>query len=111
MSGVKEWYDNLNHSPETEPTPAFTAEDPPGSPSGHDTRPKYMGRDLSTYSVNSLGSDMVDPAQDSRRTSDAPCPGEDADDLEKNTLRQMDYKTRRKHLTRTKIEYNVTCEF
>ncbi|KAF9268113.1 DUF1212-domain-containing protein [Marasmius fiardii PR-910] len=33
---------------------------------------------------------------------------EDHEDLEKNTLRQMDYKTRRKHLMRIKIEFNVT---
>jgi hypothetical protein len=110
LSGVKEWYDNLNHSPETEPTRGVTPEDPPGSPGARNTRPKDMGRELSMYSVNSLGSDMVETVQDSRSRPNAPGPGEDIDDLEKNMLRQMDYKTRRKHLMRTKIEYNVTCE-
>ncbi|KIK67990.1 hypothetical protein GYMLUDRAFT_803288 [Collybiopsis luxurians FD-317 M1] len=35
---------------------------------------------------------------------------EDPHDIEKNTLRQMDYRTRRKHLMRVKIEFNVTCK-
>lgn len=110
LSGVKDWYDNINRSPDTEPTSAITSEDPPSPSDRRNARPKHLGREPSMYSVNSLGSDMVEPTEDSRSKSNESCPAEDVDDLEKNTLRQMDYKTRRKHLTRTKIEYNVTCK-
>ncbi|KAH8830468.1 hypothetical protein DL96DRAFT_1461592 [Flagelloscypha sp. PMI_526] len=33
---------------------------------------------------------------------------EDPDDVERNALRHMDYKARRKHLTKTSIKFNVT---
>lgn len=64
------------------------------------------------YSFNSLGSDFEsdempeEPPNENGRGRHA----EDLDDLEKNTLRQMDYKTRRKHMMRIKIEYNITCK-
>lgn len=34
---------------------------------------------------------------------------EDTEDIERNTLREMDYKARRKHLTKASIKFNVTC--
>lgn len=54
------------------------------------------------------GSDVVDP-DDPRVTGVSAKELEDPADIEKHTLKQMDYRTRRKHLMRTKIEFNVSC--
>ncbi|KAL9712845.1 pheromone-regulated protein prm10 [Leucoagaricus gongylophorus] len=109
LTGVKEWYASINDNPERESTvnegklPTSTHERRP-------TRPRYMARGDSMYSFNSLGSDFEsdempeEPPNENGRGRHA----EDLDDLEKNTLRQMDYKTRRKHMMRIKIEYNIT---
>lgn len=111
LTGVKEWYASINDNPERESTvnegnlPTSTHERRP-------TRPRYMARGDSMYSFNSLGSDFEsdempeEPPNENGRGRHA----EDLDDLEKNTLRQMDYKTRRKHMMRIKIEYNITCK-
>ena len=59
-------------------------------------------------STMSTGSDFLDP-DDPRVTGiEAKCL-EDAEDVEKNMLRQMDYRARRKHLRRIRIEFNVSC--
>ncbi|KAG6903500.1 hypothetical protein C0995_005523 [Termitomyces sp. Mi166 len=66
-----------------------------------------MRRNGSMSSIMSGSSEVLDP-DDPRVTGiEAKCL-EDPEDIEKNALRQMDYKTRRKHLTRIKIEFNVT---
>ncbi|KAG6869310.1 hypothetical protein C0993_000063 [Termitomyces sp. T159_Od127] len=66
-----------------------------------------MRRHGSMSSIMSGGSEVLDP-DDPRVTGiEAKCL-EDPEDVEKNALRQMDYRTRRKHLTRIKIEFNVT---
>ncbi|KAF8076533.1 hypothetical protein FPV67DRAFT_1558984 [Lyophyllum atratum] len=58
-------------------------------------------------SMTSAGSDLLDP-DDPRITGIEAKYLEDPEDVEKNALRQMDYRARRKHLTRIKIEFNVT---
>ncbi|ESK94393.1 duf1212 domain membrane protein [Moniliophthora roreri MCA 2997] len=65
-------------------------------------RPNYRRLD----STASNGSDVLDP-DDPRVTGVRAKHLDDHEDLEKNTLRQMDYRTRRKHLMRVKIEFNV----
>lgn len=67
-------------------------------------RPGY-GRKDSTFSNASEGLDPDDPLVTGARARYL----EDTEDVEKNALRQMDYKARRKHLMRVKIEFNVTC--
>lgn len=114
LSGVKEWYESLNPATEQDQPTVDTSEKSPSSPhEERSTRPNYVGRGYSMYSFNSLGSDMVEPAGDRNRRNGTPtnAQAEDLDDLEKNTLRQLDYKTRRKHMMRIKIEYNVTCRY
>jgi len=111
LTGVREWYASINDNVERE---LHVNEESP-SMSTHErksTRPKYMTRGDSMYSFNSLGSDFESdempkepPGEDNTGRH-----AEDIDDLEKNTLRQMDYKTRRKHMMRIKIEYNITCK-
>ncbi|KAG6830839.1 hypothetical protein H0H92_014491 [Tricholoma furcatifolium] len=66
-----------------------------------------MRRKNSNASSISAGSDVLDP-DDPRLTGVQAKYLEDPEDIEKNALRQMDYKTRRKHLTRIKIEFNVS---
>ncbi|RDB22807.1 Pheromone-regulated membrane protein 10 [Hypsizygus marmoreus] len=61
----------------------------------------------SMASMASLGSEILDP-DDPRVTGVEAKYLEDPEDVEKNALRQMDYRARRKHLTRIKIEFNVT---
>ncbi|KAJ7228522.1 DUF1212-domain-containing protein [Mycena pura] len=58
-------------------------------------------------STNSNSSDLLDP-DDPRVTGVTAQNLEDAADIDKNVLRTMDYKSRRKHLMRMKIEFNVT---
>ncbi|KAF8897669.1 hypothetical protein BD779DRAFT_1492018 [Infundibulicybe gibba] len=66
-----------------------------------------MRRLDSMVSVMSTGSDMLDP-DDPRVTGVRATNLEDPQDIEKNALRQMDYRARRKHLMRIRIEFNVT---
>lgn len=75
---------------------------------GNSTARPDVRRHGSMSSITSGGSEVLDP-DDPRVTGiEAKCL-EDPEDVEKNALRQMDYRTRRKHLTRIKIEFNVTC--
>ncbi|KAJ3517983.1 hypothetical protein NLJ89_g154 [Agrocybe chaxingu] len=62
------------------------------------------GRRTSNASVDS---EMMDP-DDPRVTGVKAKQLGDQVDLERNTLRQMDYKTRRKHIQRIRIEFNVS---
>ncbi|CAA7259888.1 unnamed protein product [Cyclocybe aegerita] len=66
-----------------------------------------MWRRGSAYSNASVDSEMMDP-DDPRVTGVKAKQLEDQVDLERNTLRQMDYKTRRKHIQRIRIEFNVS---
>lgn len=61
------------------------------------------------HSTLSNESEVLDP-DDPRVTGVNPQPptGEEIGDIEKNLLRQMDYRTRRKYLQRSKIEFNMT---
>ncbi|KAJ7129524.1 hypothetical protein C8R44DRAFT_615123 [Mycena epipterygia] len=58
-------------------------------------------------SMASNDSDLLDP-DDPRVTGVTARNLEDPADIDKNTLSLMDYKSRRKHLMRVKIEFNVT---
>jgi hypothetical protein len=69
-----------------------------------------MRRGDSTFSMTSFGSDVLDP-DDPRVTGMTSTQLDDQEDLEKNTLRQMDYRARRKHIQRIRIEFNVSCKF
>ncbi|KAJ7590827.1 DUF1212-domain-containing protein [Mycena floridula] len=63
-----------------------------------------------TFSRNSsIGSEILDP-DDPRVTGITMENLEDPADIEKNALRNMDYRSRRKHLMRVKIEFNVACK-
>jgi len=111
LTGVREWYASINDNAEREPD--INEESP--STLTHErksTRPRYMTRGDSMYSFNSLGSDFEpdETPKEPPGENDTGRHAEDLDDLEKNTLRQMDYKTRRKHMMRIKIEYNITCK-
>ncbi|KAG5634310.1 hypothetical protein H0H81_002462 [Sphagnurus paluster] len=66
-----------------------------------------MDRRGSMASMTSMGSEPIEP-DDPRVTGIEAKYLEDPEDVEKNALRQMDYRARRKHLTRIRIEFNVT---
>ncbi|KAK7470495.1 pheromone-regulated protein prm10 [Stygiomarasmius scandens] len=66
-------------------------------------RPSFRRAD----SCFSTSSDVLDPDDPHVTGARAECL-DDPEDLEKNTLRQMDYRSRRKHLMRVKIEFNVS---
>jgi len=68
----------------------------------------FMRRKDSAASTVSTGSDMLDP-DDPRITGVIARYLEDPEDIEKHTLRGMDYRSRRKHRRRVKIEFNVSC--
>jgi hypothetical protein len=68
----------------------------------------YMRRRDSAASSVSGGSDMLDP-DDPRVTGVRARYLEDPEDIEKHALRGMDYRSRRKHRRRVKIEFNVSC--
>ncbi|KAF4619482.1 hypothetical protein D9613_005344 [Agrocybe pediades] len=65
-------------------------------------------RGESNYSQCSIGSELLEP-DDPRITGKSAKQLDDQEDLEKNTLRQMDYKARRKHIQRIRIQFNVSC--
>ncbi|KAF9055520.1 DUF1212-domain-containing protein [Hymenopellis radicata] len=67
-------------------------------------RPEYYSRRDSTFSNSSQVLDPDDPLVTGNRARYL----DDPEDIEKNALRQMDYRSRRKHLMRVKIEFNVT---
>lgn len=69
-------------------------------------RPKFRRAD-SNMSNGSLVIDEYDP----RITGVEAKQLEDRDDIERNILRQMDYRSRRKYQQRSRIEFNVTCVF
>lgn len=75
---------------------------------GYSSARPGMRRLDSMVSMMSGGSDILDP-DDPRVTGVEAKHLEDSEDIEKNVLRQMDYRARRKHLMRIKIEFNVTC--
>ncbi|KAF9076771.1 DUF1212-domain-containing protein [Rhodocollybia butyracea] len=66
-------------------------------------RPNFRHADSNV----STSSDVIDP-DDPRVTGITARHLEDPKDIEKNTLRKMDYHNRRKYLMRVKIEFNVT---
>lgn len=70
-------------------------------------RPRYQSQ-ASFVSNNSdyEGLDPDDPIVTGKKANQL----EDPEDVRKHTLRQMDYRTRRKHLQRIKIEFNISCE-
>lgn len=61
-------------------------------------------------STASTGSEVLDP-DDPRVTGIRREHLEDPEDIEKNVLRKMDYRSRRKHLMRVRIEFNVSCKY
>jgi len=76
---------------------------------GYSSAVNGMRRGDSTFSMMSFGSDVLDP-DDPRLTGVKATQLDDQEDLEKNALRQMDYRARRKHIQRIRIEFNVSCE-
>ncbi len=70
-------------------------------------RPKYRRADSGMSDCSEVGLDPDDPRVTGARANHL----EDQEDIEKNMLRQMDYRSRRKHLMRVKIEFNVTCVY
>jgi hypothetical protein len=75
---------------------------------GYSSARPGMRRADSGNSMTSAGSDVLDP-DDPRVTGVEARYLDDPEDIEKNALRQMDYRARRKHLNRIRIEFNVTC--
>lgn len=71
-------------------------------------RPNMPRRAYTMESVTSAGSDLLDE-DDPRVTGITAKNLEDPRDIEKNALREMDYRARRKYLARIKIEFNISC--
>jgi len=76
---------------------------------GYSSAVSGMRRGESTFSQASMNSDFFEP-DDPRITGIHAKQVDDQEDLEKNTLRQMDYKARRKHIQRIRIQFNISCE-
>ena len=93
--------------PQGSTRPQFSRGDSEYSP-GYTRLPPNVWRSDSMASTASAGSDMLDP-DDPHVTGIAKKCLDDPEDLEKNTLRQMDYKARRKERQRIKIEFNICC--
>jgi hypothetical protein len=70
--------------------------------------PRKMCRSGTMPSMMSFGSEIYDP-DDPKITGFRKRELDDQEDLEKNALRQMDYKARRKERQRIKIEFNICC--
>lgn len=104
LTGIMDWYsgghDNQMMNGASESSDEFR---------DYHGKTSRMRRDDSAYSECSMGSDMLEP-DDPRMTGKSSKQLDDQGDLEKNTLRLMDYKTRRKHIQRIRIQFNISCK-
>ena len=115
LANMMQWYSMNNsgtHQIPSQGKPELTSQPSTFSEKeyGYSSAVNGMRRRDSTFSMTSFGSDVLDP-DDPRLTGVRASQLDDQEDLEKNTLRQMDYRARRKHIQRIRIEFNVTCEF
>ena len=116
LANMMEWYSTSNpgtHQIPSQDKPELTRRHPSTFSEedyGYSSAVNGMRRGDSTFSMMSFGSDVLDP-DDPRVTGMTATQLDDQDDLEKNALRQMDYRARRKHIQRIRIEFNVSCKF
>ena len=115
LEDMMQWYSTSNsgtHQIPSRGAPELTRRQPSTFSEEYDDSSAVHGmhRGDSTFSVTSFGSDVLDP-DDPRLTGVKASQLDDQEDLEKNALRQMDYRARRKHIQRIQIKFNVTCEF
>ncbi|PPR07201.1 hypothetical protein CVT26_012634 [Gymnopilus dilepis] len=69
--------------------------------------PPDMGRMDSAFSQSSMTSDVLEQDDDGADKKGARSEM-DEEDIEKNALRQMDYKARRKYIQRIRIQFNIS---
>ena len=116
LANMMEWYSTSNpgtHQIPSQDKPELTRRQPSAfseNDYGYSSAVNGMRRGDSTFSMMSFGSDVLDP-DDPRVTGLRATQLDDQGDLEKNALRQMDYRSRRKHIQRIRIEFNVSCKF
>ena len=116
LANMMEWYSTSNSGTRQIPSqgnPELTRRHPSTfleDDYGYSSAVNEMRRGDSTFSMMSSGSDVLDP-DDPRVTGMTATQLDDQEDLEKNALRQMDYRARRKHIQRIRIEFNVSCKF
>lgn len=116
LANMMQWYSMGNsgtHQIPSQGKPELTRRQPSTfseNEYGYSSAVNGMRRGDSTLSMMSFGSDVLDP-DDPRLTGVRATQLDDQEDLEKNALRQMDYRARRKHIQRIRIEFNVSCEF
>lgn len=116
LANMMEWYSTSNsgtHQIPSQSKPELTRRHPSTfleDDYGYSSAVNGMRRGDSTFSMMSFGSDVLDP-DDPRITGMTATQLDDQEDLEKNALRQMDYRARRKHIQRIRIEFNVSCKF
>ena len=116
LANMMQWYSMSNpgtHQIPSQDKPELTRRHPSTfseNDYGYSSAVNGMRRGDSTFSMMSFGSDVLDP-DDPRVTGARATKLDDQEDLEKNVLRQMDYRARRKHIQRIRIEFNVSCKF
>ena len=116
LANMMQWYSMSNsgtHQIPSQNKPELTRRQPSTfseNDYGYSSAVNGMRRGGSTFSMMSFGSDVLDP-DDPRVTGVRATQLDDQEDLEKNALRQMDYRSRRKHIQRIRIEFNVSCKF
>ena len=115
LANMMQWYSSNpgTHQIHSQGEPELTRRQPSTfseNEYGYSSAVNGMRRGDSTFSMRSFGSDLIDP-DDPRLTGVRATQLDDQEDLEKNTLRQMDYRSRRKHIQRIRIEFNISCEF
>lgn len=116
LANMMQWYSMSNsgtHQIPSQDKPELTRRHPSTFSEdnyGYSSAVNGMRRGDSTFSMMSFGSDVLDP-DDPRVTGARTTQLDDQEDLEKNALRQMDYRARRKHIQRIRIEFNVSCKF
>ena len=116
LANMMQWYSMSNfgtHQIPSQDKPELTRRHPSTfseNDYGYSSAVNGMRRGDSTFSMVSFGSDVLDP-DDPRVTGARATQLDDQEDLEKNVLRQMDYRARRKHIQRIRIEFNVSCKF
>lgn len=113
LANVMDWYSMTKSGTHQLPDPGQMSREPDfGLSDGSyrlSTGVDSMHRDHSAFSQTSFDSDFLDP-DDPRVTGQRVEQVDDKGDLEKNVLRQMDYRSRRKHIQRIRIEFNISCK-
>jgi hypothetical protein len=114
LAEVMDWYSKTRSGTHELPSHdpyALNDRAPSGYDSEHESSTGWgrLQKGDSAFSQCTMDSELLDE-DDPRITGKESSRVDDPEDLERHTLRQMDYKARRKHIQRIRIQFNISCK-